>query len=371
MSRNFDTIIALLRDRVVLINGTTGAAQSLALSGAAFTSGVTALLKEARLRRGSRVVVLGYDFFTQSVRLPELQTAGLAADELRTLLSYEVEPFSSLSAERGETAYQAGAVEAGYRSWQVVQVEKGVAAALQQAVRSAGGRLVGLAALESSWQAQGDAELAASLPALVAGGGLPLVVPQVRKFVSGSQELYAVALFVVAAGLCFGHYLYAKGELARRQGELQEVRREAAINSRLAAANKGLRERIEREGRARKERVVAAERMQRFSSAWGVLLQGLTQSGSEAVVIRGIKSRKIFEAEINGTCATGGEPGDYLVLLGSAIESAGWQINSVQIGTPVAPGSDERRNFAFKVTLEFSGFERPAASWVYDEEQLW
>lgn len=371
MATNIDIIVAILADRAVVIDAAAGEGFQRGDVAGSTTSTLGALFKAKPLRRGSRVLVFSHDFFTQVVRLPEQQAAGMAAQELQTALAFEVEPFSGITADKGAVAYAGGAAEAGVRSWQVLQVANSELTVLQGVVRDAGGRLAGVAAVGGAQQALSDTELATTLLQWAADGGVPIIRPQVRKMVSGSRELIVGFVFLLTCAICLGHFFYAKARLERLQRELREAQREAAVNNQISSSNTVLRRQIDDITKRRARRNQAGRTMARYRDAWSVLMRGLMTTSSESVVIRGISSGQIFEADIKGVCVSEHEPGDYLVRLAAAIADSGWQLNTATIAAPSAPGGEGPRSFTFRATLDFPGFVRPGSASLDSDLQLW
>lgn len=91
-----------------------------------------------------RTYVLTVDAWTHTLELPTSNVAQVPPDELRRMLAFEAEPLSGLSAFDAATASATWGDRDGSRTFWVTQVSASARDAMDEAVRSAGGRLAGV-----------------------------------------------------------------------------------------------------------------------------------------------------------------------------------------------------------------------------------
>jgi len=361
-NRGVDTIIAVLADRTVKLEKATGELFSLALDSHVSTAlALSALFKTRPLARGARVLVLSSDFFTQTVRLPSLQTSGLSKDDLLAALVFEVEPFSNIPMAQGQAAYTAGEETAGARQWNVLQIAQSEIQAIQSAVASAGGKVVGLAFADSAlFVRSSDPELVAQLRevAVAAEAGSP-TIPVVRPAGKGwgvkRQELAASLVFVLVCCACLGHFAYARAHLASLHVKAQMLERLASANTQIESANTALRTKIGAIEKARTDRETAEKAFARYRSAWRALMCGLLDSCDNTVVIQQISGGSPFEAEIGGLSTVENGPGEFLAKLAKHIGDSGWSIQGERMHTVVSLGGQGPVRFTFRAQLDWPG----------------
>lgn len=374
--RNIDTIIAVMAGRTVWVDKTGEAIHSLDLDGhasAALT--LTALFKTHPIKRGARVLLLSSDFFTQTVRLPAMQTHGLRKDELAAALVFEVEPFSNIPFAQGLAAYTSGSETADVQSWTVLQIARSEIQALQAAVGAAGGRLVGLAHAESAGLAPlPDPELSSRLRAMASqaeapSAPFPVVFPAATGFGSKGPELAACLAFVLVCGACLAHALYTKTHVAALRQQAAQREALAACNAQAESVNASLRSRIDALERARAEREATAQTLSRYRTAWRSLMHGLLDSCDNTLVLQRIDGGALFEVEIGGLSTSEKAPGDYLAQLAERIGGGGWHIQSEALQPVASLGGQGPVRFTFRALLDLPGEARRPPQHAHTPEE--
>lgn len=298
----------------------------------------TALRPLLPARRGAIGLVLSSDFYTQTLRLPERQTAGLPEPDLHRLLAFEAEPFSQLAPDAALVAAEPGASDAsGVRAWSLLEVPRADAAALVRAAKADRLRIAAFGPAPAAdvddlapWADTPPAPLLPASAAVARGGasrgGLRL----------GGENPRNVALAVVLL-LCAAHYL-ATSLLAtsaqRRAKELEaSAQRVAASQQQLAT----VRKQISDLSAARRRAETSVERLARYRGAWPALLAGLTEACSGGAVIQRLTATGPFAATVEAYCADPAEPVRALDRLATATEASGWTIHphAVQQGAAI------------------------------------
>ena len=360
--RGIDTLIAVLADRTVRVDRASGEVLSLDLDSHVSTAlALSALFRTRPLKRGARVLVLSSEFFTQAVRLPELQTDGLSKDELLAALVFEVEPFSNISLAQGQAAFTAGELTAGIRTWNVLQIARSEIQALQTTVAAAGGRVAGLAFADSaSLSIVPESEWAARLTdAARAAESAPPVIPVIQPTAKGlgikGQELMAGLVFALVCCACLGHSLYAKrhvADLRERNRKLEEL---TAVNTQIETVNTSLKGKIAAIEKARADREAAEHAFARYRAAWRTLMRGLLDSCDNTVVIQRIEGGSLFDAQIGGLSTVEKGPGDYLARLAGRLADSGWRIQSESMQSVTSLGGQGPVRFNFHASLDLPG----------------
>lgn len=357
--RGIDTIVAVLADRAVRVDRSSGEIFSLDLDRHASTAlALSALFKARPPKRGARLLLLSSEFFTQAVRLPELQTNGLSRDELLATLVFEVEPFSNIPLPQGQAAFTSGELTAGVRSWNVLQIARCEIQAVQSAVAATGGRIVTLAYADSaSLSPLPLPDLAARLldtahEAEAATPPFPIVRPAAKGLGIKSQELVACLVFALVCCTCLGHFICAQ----RHVSDLRELARKrealSAANAQIETVNASLKNRIGAIEKARAEREAAANSAARYRAAWCSLMRGLLDSCANTIVIQQIEGGDLFDAQIGGLSTLERGPGDFLAQLAERLADSGWRIRSESMRTLASLGGQGPVRFHFHVSLD-------------------
>lgn len=316
----------------------------------ASTIGSVARLLDAAPLRGARVLVASADVFRQVVRVPRAQVDGLSAEELESVLFYEIEPFTDLPREGGVLAHRLLAdPDTSTTSWEVVQASCAFLEELRKAVAKAGGRLVGLAAAPEGWRSQDDAtaSLAASALAGFKAGAPPLAfaMPPPRRLFAEARLLPIAgalcALFALAVAADYGWLRHQRarlspelGERERLNGENERVLRGISANERKAKELAATRARIQ-EG---------AKRLDAARSAWPSLLGAISRTGSDRGVLVSIDggfakdTASLFQAVLSGVGASVASVDLHLEQLVGELDGTGWSLQPRSI----APSSDGR-----------------------------
>jgi hypothetical protein len=353
-----DVVVAVLAGQTVRLDTRSGEMNVLPRDGRSnLAEAVSAGLRAQPLKRGSRVLVLASDFFTQAVRLPALQTNGLSKEDLQSALVFEVEPFSNISRDQGGAAFVASDESAGIVTWQVLQIANGDIAALVAAVRAAGGRAVGFApageALASATEERFPELLkAAAADAVSSSPAFPVVVPSAAGLAANRLAAVAGVLLAGAALACLVHFSSANARLSSLKTQVSALERLEADNAQVAAAVKSLEAKIGAIEKARHDRGAGEKELLRYRAAWGTLIRSLPEACGERVVIRQIESRAAFDAEFEGSSVTEKGPGDCMARLAQSVGEAGWRVEPERMQGVTATGGNGPVRFRFRVSLE-------------------
>lgn len=357
--RGIDTIVAVLADRAVRVDRSTGEIFSLDLERHASTAlALSALFKARPPKRGARLLLLSSEFFTQSVRLPELQTNGLSKDELLAALVFEVEPFSNIPLPQGQAAFTAGELTAGVRVWNVLQIARSEIQAVQAAVAAAGGRIAGLAYADSaSLSPLPLPEVAARLidtarVAEAATPTFPIVRPAAKGLGIKSHELIACLVFALVCCACLGHFLCARRHVSDLREQARKREEVSAVNTQIETVNAALKNKIGALAKANAEREAAASASVRYRAAWGTLMRGLLDACENTIVIQQIEGGDLFDVQIGGLSTLERGPGDFLARLAERLAGSGWRIRSENMRTLASLGGQGPVRFSFHVSLD-------------------
>ena len=309
----------------------------------------TAALPLLDAPRGSAGLVLAADFFAQSIRLPARQTQGLSDDELHRVLAFEAEPFSQIAPDAGLLACASGTPDPdGSRAWEVVQIARPDAEALQRAVRAARLRLAALGAPPRGFDAD-DPNAAESLRAIADGTTpLPLAPPAAKPspFAVSGAGLRQTSLAIALVG-CLAAYFAQESRLKTVRAELSRREVSAQRLSSLQGELQSIRAQSDEIVRARNEAADAAARLVAYRNAWGALLRSLSSAGGGGTVVQSLAANRPFAATVGAFCADEAEPARAMAAIAADAARAGWSIH---------PGRIEAGNglvrFAFTAELD-------------------
>lgn len=337
---HIDWIAAVTGDALFAWSRETGATRSVPRPASGGSEAVWAALRPLLpAKRGAVGLFLSSDFYTQTLRLPERQTAGLPESDLHRLLAFEAEPFSQLAPDAALVAAVSGDPDAsGVRDWSLLEVPRADATALLRAAKADRLRIDALGPVPAAFSGDDLAPLAdtSSAPLLPAsavaargatpGGGLRL----------GGENPRNVALAIVLL-LCAAHYIGTAHLASSAQRQAKELEASA---QRVTAAQQelsSLRKQIADIGDARQRAEAAAARLARYRGAWPALLAGLTEACSGGAVLQSITATGPFSATVEAYCADPAEPVRALDRLATATEASGWTIHphAVQNGPAI------------------------------------
>ncbi len=297
-----------------------------------------------QVRRGATGLLLSADAYTQSIRLPDHQTAGLPEAELHRLLAFEAEPFSQIAPDAAVLACTPGEADPGAttRSWNILEMPRADAALLLRAVRSDRLRIAAFGAVPAAWRSAAPVdwqspEAAAEFAALAEAPPALLIpasaaAPESGALARGSLRQNALAaslLLCIGAYFLLGHFADdAKRRLSEREISAQRVEQ-------LRQEAQSLRRQIEETGNDRRDAELAATQLARFRAAWSALLDGLTAAGEGGSVIQRISATGPFSAKIDAYCSDPAEPARAMDRLAESTAETGWEIHpgALQSGT--------------------------------------
>ena len=266
--------------------------------------------------RGARVWVLSAGLYQQRLVVNAAQVAGLSAESLAQALSFEIEPFSGVPVRESAVGFRE---EGG--GYAVVQARLGDVAAVDQAVRSRGGRLAGLALSPDgpnsdepmdAWMARVAAELESGGRAFIPE---PPRAPRVRpQWLAGAALLAVVACLL--GGLWFSSVL--------RRGALTTQLDEAAAAAR--SVDQATREltalRAEVEGMRK-----SAGRLAEVQARRGALAAVLKECASglpQDTVLRSIEPDGVSRLKLSGAAMDAAAVDEFGVVLSQLLHPHGW-----------------------------------------------
>ena len=311
----------------------------------------TAALPLLDAPRGSAGLVLAADFFAQSIRLPARQTHGLSDDELRRVLAFEAEPFSQIAPDAGLLACTPGSPEPdGSRAWEVVQIARADAEAIQRAVRASHLRLAAFGAPPRSFQP--DAPDAAETLRALADGTAPVPLappaPRTSDFGLRTSDIRQASL-AIALVACLTTYFAQDARLQRARAEVGRRGASALQLTALQGELQSLRDQADGITRARQEAADAAVRLGAFRGAWAALLRSLAAAGSGGTVVQSLAATGPFAAEVGAFCADEAEPARAMAAIAADAAPAGWSIHPGRIEAGAGSGLVR---YTFTATLD-------------------
>lgn len=296
-------------------------------------------------QRGATGILLSSDVYTQTIRLPERQTARLPEAELRNLLAFEAEPFSQISPAAALLAYAAGGTDvSGTRSWDIAEFPRDDAALLLRAAKTDRLRLSGIAALPEAWgHAAPDSPETAALLSSLADTPPALLIS--ASAVSGAGDktgsakgnlrqnaLAAALVLTFAAYLLLGHF----AKVAQRKA--RELESSAQRVTALQQQVQSIRRQID-DIRGASQRAEEAERkLERYRGAWSSLLGGLTKACEGGVVVQRISATGPFAVRVEAYCANPDEPTRAMEQLADSTAEAGWIVHPGALQSGSSPG---------------------------------
>ena len=360
-NREIDIVVALSPDGAFRLDLADGALlASRQTGGAAANSAadsVAAALRLSRVRRSARVLVLSADFFSQTIRLPRRQMAGLSGAEIETALAYEIEPFSNIPMDAGVAAFRPLSEESGdTASWRAVQLARADWDAISSAVHAAGGRLAGCAPLDPL--PASDDEIAAALMQVAADAAspqsrIPVAAPATSSKDQGGLPRTAIISFILVALACAIHFGIATRMRAGLRSDAAVRESLAAENNRIAAEIRGIEARRAEIARAAAELQAAKDSLLVCRKAWSSLLRDLPAACGEDVMV----------VSITGDISSGGvgveaiatdadAPAACMVRLAGLASESGWKL------TPREVRGGSRGPVTFRFALDFTGARR-------------
>ncbi|HZZ71268.1 MAG TPA: hypothetical protein VFE24_03390 [Pirellulales bacterium] len=359
------TLIAILRDRMIRADFARGAVEPtlLVIRPRPDEEDPATLVASALSfdrRKVSKVLVLLNDLWTHTLEVPAVNVANMPEDEIRQMLNFDSEPLSGIAPfdasiavvplgrnkAASATALTSGNVTNQY--W-VTQVQTYVRDQIGEAVKAAGGKLIGVAhpcdtPLEPGMD--GYAYRApVEEPALRAwlggwlqrvedkGAAVPIVLPAARVFTQQQANRNAAIFAVLLMGVCAAHYYWSTAQIAKAKAEITASEKPAAQLKQL----KQQETQVEKDIKSEKEKqeqladdVKAAEatlsaQRRRLSE----LLKELTQATSDQWVLQKI-SGDGHELILNGTTMHPDHVDQLATELSSKLASLGWGVEPAE-----------------------------------------
>ena len=355
--KTFDTVVALAPEGVFRLDLPDGALLSSRHARGGATDALTAALGLSRLRRSARVLVLSSEFFSQTIRLPRRQVAGLSNAEIETALAYEIEPFSNIARENGIAAFQPLPDEAAdTASWRAVQISLADWDSLAAAVHAAGGRLAGCAALDPL--PGGDDAVAGELLRIAADAQaepprIPVAAPASASAQSARLPKAAMMIFILVALACGIHWLIASRACARLRADVDAREALAAVNNRIANELRGVESRRDKIVRDTADRAAAADSLLAYRKAWGSLFHDLSAACGDDVMLRSISGGiDPSGVDVEAIATDVDAPASCMARLAAMAAESGWALTPREVrNLPNGPSS-------FRFSLKFAGTSR-------------
>lgn len=314
---------------------------------------VAALLKKHPLPRRSKVLVLTDSVFQQNLQLPRVQTNGLTDEELSSVITYEIEPFSSLSAENGLCAFVSLPGEGPTGSWDVVQVDRGVLGELGVLLRTAGCVLAGVSALPPG-VALDDAASAgpvfAEISRTLAGGEVPfaIAVPPKESFIQGKAMTTGVLVTVLIALACAVHCLFLRQSVRRLRPEVAFLSAKAEENAALSAKADEFNRNAQSVVEDRRARAEAERKLKGVRGAMAGFLAALADSCGDDAVLSSVETgEREFSCKVCCYSATAENAAGFMKRFSELMASRGWTI------TPGALVENRQKTVTFSFTADF------------------
>ncbi len=299
-------------------------------SGARGAGDLATALAAVRPRRGARVLVASDAVFSQIVRIPAAQTAGLSQTELESALFFEVEPFCGIARDDAVI----GVEHLANGEWRVAVARRAELASLQTRVHAARCRLVGVAALPREVDA-GDP--AAVQDALFTGDGPSAAILQPPRGGMSPGTLAAVSAVatLLLALLCACDWLRLSHAERNLRAELAEAEPIAAANARIKREIQADEDHVRAMEAARDRREAALAGLASRRDSWHSLLSTLASDCGDRAVIRVIAaddSQAVDSgaaprgARVEGLGANPPAAADAMARLSSALLAKGWKV---------------------------------------------
>ena len=329
-----DWILATGSTGDILFDVATGQAETVeAARSADIASAVAAMLKACPLPRRAKVLILADSVFHQNVQLPRVQTNGLSDEELAAAISFEIEPFSSLSAEKGFCAFVPVPGDSPVGSWDVVQVDRGVLAKLNTTVRTAGCVLAGVSALPSGLSLADTASVAdafAEIARQFSGENAPFAIAVPRR--ENCLQDKAITIGVLAtAVICLGcavHCLYMQQTVKRLRPEVAMLSAKAAENAALSAKADDFNKKAVAVENERATRAEAERRLSNVRGAMTGFLSALAEScGDEAALSSIACGEKELSCKVGCFAVTTESAAGFMNRFSGRMSAQGWTIS--------------------------------------------
>lgn len=300
-------------------------------------------LANGLIPRRSNIILLCDSVFHQIVRLPKIQTKGLAPSELLSALKFEIEPFSPLGNGQGIYSYaEIPEHDPSRTAWDVLQVDKIELESYAVEIGKAGCSLYGLTSTPVSLlNADNNRSAFSDFIKLINNGanGIPIIKPEKENTFTRSPICIGIFSAAVLTVISFLDYK----SLSSRVNVLRPL---ASESSMLAAENDGIKSKISEF--ERKTSAIAARRLQRIRAvsnleaaqgAIAVLLKSLPAACGESIVISSIDPGDSFFS-LNVKClATSPErAANALVSLSSELTGKGWTVTPGEISNNTESG---------------------------------
>ncbi len=350
----FDIVVAITPDGVSRLDLPDGKLLSSSQRDGSPSEALAIAFGLGRVKRNARVLVLSTDFFSQTVRLPRRQIAGLSAAEIETALAYEIEPFSNIPRDQGVAAFQALTDEgADTSSWRTVQIARADWDSLDAAAIAADARLAGcapLASLPASDEAIAGALLQYASDALSSPPRIPVAAVASTTAKSQVMPKVAATLYLLVAIACLLHYVFVPRMRDNLRTDVEEREALAAANATIANEIRAIEARSEQLKKNLAARNDAALSLSAYRKAWSSLLHDLVTACGDDVMVRSISGDVLSGGVMVEAIATDVDaPASFMVRLADLTAKNGWML------TPRDVRNETKGPSSFRFSLEFSG----------------
>lgn len=290
-------------------------------------AGLERAVAEAGVSRRERVTIACDEVFGQTVVLRRAQVDGLSEDELKSLLFYEIEPFTTLSREAGVVGHSPARFGAdGSASFEVVHVPTELMERAARAVRDAGGVFCGIS----------NGQDAVAVPA------------PPPKLSERPMRLCAYVCAAVAAVCAIDFAVLSCAVRHDRPVERtlrQADGRRAAVVAEISSAESEI-SRLQGE---RKARAAVRERLSKSRKAWPSLLSALAAECRDDAVVTRISCASPYSADVLAMSLDQRKAADFLSRISTSLASVGWSVSAA----PEINAADGMVNFKFHVEASF------------------
>ena len=302
------------------------------------TGGLSALLSDlpSLVSAGRKDVglLLLSDIHSQTVRIPERQSTGLAESDLRQLLAFEAEPFSQIASGDAAIAWSGGALDdTGFRSWEIVELSRSDTVPFLREARRQGLAIDAFGAVPAAWRDIGDVtgpEAASLLAGWADDPPAPLlsaaVVAEGSAGVKNASGDIRQAALAASLLLCLGLYLGLGHVLDARKSREAALAVSAQRVTALREQVDSVRRQADEVGAASQRAEEASRKLDLYRGAWASLLHAVSEASAGGAVIRSIDSTGPFSARLEAYCTDPDEPVRFLETLSGKAAEYGWTV---------------------------------------------
>lgn len=313
-------------------------------------------LKQKKTKFGAKVLVVSDEFFAQTVRLQSQQIMGLGEAELKSVLAFEVEPFSSIPVADALTAFSEKSSANGFVTYNVLQLAKHDARKIAKTVTAHRARLFGIAHTDTRFDTADKRHIQSELIAIENAAvetppGIPLIVYGHENRARNLLIAVGAALTLVALSVCGYLYFDQRDELATLKATYEDLRSQQELNRGLKKSVDDLRKKIAALEKTADAPTDSATRT-KIAKAWPVLFDALSASFADAAVIRTVTECAQYDIRVEAYAATNEGAEATMAKLAELTADAGWHIIPERIASVSGMPTRGPWRFTFRAMLE-------------------